>query len=98
MKNRETSHVSNGPAATRRADGALTRRELMGASVLGAALLGSGAKPLMAAAAREAREQTRRVIHAPVPPWKLPPNPAPMNDKPTFPTGCCGSVPWMEVD
>jgi L-fuconolactonase len=106
MKNRQTSHVINGSPTLGGAEGALTRRELMGASVLGAAaLLGTGATPLTAenaqtmAAAHEARRQGGgRVIDAHVHLWKLPRNKAPMNDFATFPTGCCGSVPWMEMD
>lgn len=70
----------------------------MGTSALGAAVLGYGSNPVMAASTRQAREQTRRVIDAHVHLWKLPRNAAPMNDNATFPTGCCGSVPWMEVD
>src|SRR5262249_17014754 len=30
--------------------------------------------------------------------WQLPRSGPPMNDSATFPTGCCGSVPWMEVN
>ena len=99
MKNRQTSQVRNGSATTRRADGALTRRELIGASLLGAGMLGSGATPLIAESrAAAARRQGRRVIDAHVHLWKLPRNAPPMSDNATFPTGCCGSVPWMEVD
>ena len=103
MKNRTISYVRNGSAMTRGVDGALTRRELMGASVLGVGLLGSGATPLMAQsgqskAAPAARRQGRRVIDAHVHLWTLPRNAPPMSDNATFPTGCCGSVPWMEVD
>src|SRR4029077_17945953 len=103
MKNRQTSHVTNGSATTRGADGALTRRELMGASVLGVGLLGAGATPLeaqsdQAKAAALARRQGRRIIDAHVHLWQLPRTAPPMSDNATFPTGCCGSVPWMEVD
>src|SRR4029077_15913516 len=103
MKNRQTSHVTNGSATTRGADGALTRRELMGASVLGVGLLGAGATPLeaqsdQAKAAALARRQGRRIIDAHVHLWQLPRSAPPMSDDATFPTGCCGSVPWMEVD
>src|SRR5882762_2526613 len=103
MKNRQTSHVSSGSATTREAEGALTRRELVGASVLGAGLLGVSAKPLMAQRAKSAatplaRQQGNRIIDSHVHLWKLPRNAPPMSDNATFPTGCCGSVPWMEVD
>jgi L-fuconolactonase len=102
MKNRQSSHVSNDSPATRVADGALTRRELMGASVLGAGMLGAGATSLNAQSAQPkaaaARGRRRRVIDSHVHLWKLPRNAPPMSDNATFPTGCCGSVPWMEVD
>ena len=49
MENRQHSKESNGSAAKRRANGALTRRELMGASLLGAGLAGTAATPLEAA-------------------------------------------------
>ena len=45
-----------------------------------------------------ARQQEGRIIDAHVHLWQLPRDAAPMNDAATFPTGCCGSVPWMEVD
>src|SRR5713226_4145667 len=104
MKNAQRSHASEGSATTHGVDGALTRRELMGGSVLGAALLGADAPPLMAqttqAAARSlaARRERGRIIDTHVHLWKLPRNAPPMSDFATFPTGCCGSVPWMEVD
>src|SRR5712691_5894179 len=101
MKNRQTSQVRNGSATARGADGALTRRQLMGASVLGAGVLGAGATSLKAAetkGAALARRQGRRVIDSHVHLWQLPRNAPPMSDNATFPTGCCGSVPWMEVD
>src|SRR6266852_3614309 len=101
MKNRQTSQVRNGSATARGADGALTRRQLMGASVLGAGVLGTGATSLKAAETKDAalaRRQGRRVIDSHVHLWKLPRNAPPMSDNATFPTGCCGSVPWMEVD
>ena len=52
MKNRERSHISNGSSATRGADCALTRRELMGASLVGTGLLGASATALMADSAQ----------------------------------------------
>src|SRR5260370_10341667 len=80
---------------------ALTRRELAGASILGAALLGAAATPLKAAESKDAavaRGRGRRIIDAHVHLWQLPRDAPPMSDSATFPTGCCGSVPWMEVD
>src|SRR4029077_1360205 len=52
----------------------------------------------MSGGSRLARRQGRRVIDGHVHLWKLPRNAPPMSDDATFPTGCCGSVPWMEVD
>lgn len=99
MKNRQDSHVSNGSATKRRASGALTRRELMGASALGAGLVGAASIPLRAESDDdEAEVQGRRIVDGHVHLWKLPRNAPPMSDFATFPTGCCGSVPWMEVD
>ena len=95
MKNAQRLHANEGSD--------LTRRELMGGSVLGAAWLGAGASPLMAGSARssddsESDGKERRIIDSHVHLWKLPRNAPPMSDDATFPTGCCGSVPWMEVD
>ena len=83
--------------------GHLTRRELMGTSVLGAGIARHSAASLEAQSrprprTAAARRQGRRIIDTHVHLWKLPRNAAPMNDNATFPTGCCGSVPWMEVD
>ena len=44
------------------------------------------------------KRQGRRIIDAHVHLWMLPRNAPPMSDNATFPTGCCGSVPWMEVN
>src|SRR4029077_15444002 len=52
----------------------------------------------MSGGSRLARRQGRRVIDGHVHLWKLPRNAPPMSDDATFPTGCCGSVPWMEMD
>ncbi len=30
--------------------------------------------------------------------WKLPRNRPPVNDSASFPSGCCGSMPWLEMD
>jgi len=68
----------------------------MGASVLGAGLLGAAATPLAADAG--GLHEGKSIIDAHVHLWKLPRNAPPMSDNATFPTGCCGSVPWMEVD
>ena len=40
----------------------------------------------------------RRIIDSHVHLWQLPRSGPPMSDNATFPTGCCGSVPWMEVN
>ena len=103
MKNEKISDVTNATAPRRAGStNAVTRRELIGGS-LGAGLLGAGATSLAAqsvrsAASPRARRQGRRIIDAHVHLWKLPRNAPPMSDDATFPTGCCGSVPWMEVD
>src|SRR5260370_39251279 len=97
MKNQQNSHTNNGSAMTRRANGALTRRELMGASLLGAGLAGTAATPLKAASTHGC-QPAKPIIDGHVHLWKLPRNAPPMSDFATFPTGCCGSVPWMEVD
>src|SRR6266481_1354175 len=76
---------------------ALTRRQLMGASLLGAGLAGTAAKPLQAAS-NHGCQPAKPIVDAHVHLWKLPRSGPPMSDSATFPTGCCGSVPWMEVD
>jgi L-fuconolactonase len=103
LKNLRNTHANIDSATTDGAAGALTRRELMGGSVLGAAFLGGGAAPLMAqsgqtSGARQARRQGRRIIDGHVHLWVLPRDAPPMSDSATFPTGCCGSVPWMEMN
>src|SRR5258708_40128725 len=75
----------------------------MGASVLATGLLGAAATPLAAQSPQSqavplARRQGRRIVDGHVHLWKLPRNAPPISDNATFPTGCCGSVPWMEVD
>jgi L-fuconolactonase len=80
---------------------ALSRRELMGASLLGAGLAATASKPLSAQNGNACQfdgKPGRRIIDSHVHLWKLPRNAPPMNDFATFPTGCCGSVPWMEMD
>jgi predicted TIM-barrel fold metal-dependent hydrolase len=71
----------------------------MAASLAGAGLAGASA-PLWAHSAPEDNEdeQGPKTIDSHVHLWKLPRNAPPMSDNATFPTGCCGSVPWMEVD
>lgn len=54
--------------------------------------------PLHAAARRTGRNEGRPIIDAHVHLWQLPRNAPPMSDDATYPTGCCGSAPWMEVD
>ena len=103
MKNQQTSHVRNGSATTRGADGALTRRELIGASVPGAGLLGSGVTPLIAESAQSkapalARRQGRRVIDSHVHLWKLPRNAPPMSDNATSPrVAAAQSAGWKSI-
>src|SRR5216684_2138026 len=98
MKNTQRLHADEGSAMSHGADGTFTRRELMGGCVLGAASLGAGASPLRAEDDSESDGKERRIIDSHVHLWKLPRNAPPMSDNATFPTGCCGSVPWMEVD
>src|SRR6266567_7590827 len=99
METQPSSRINDRSATTRRANGALTRRQLMGASVLlGTGLLAATATPLDADDEAEDGSDRRPVIDSHVHLWKLPRNAPPMNDNATFPTGCCGSVPWMEVD
>src|SRR5262245_23519794 len=102
MKNRQDSDKNTGSAMKRRAGDALTRRELLASSLVGATLLGSS-EPLLAEKGQTAdrsagTRKARRIIDSHVHLWKLPRNAPPMSDDATFPTGCCGSVPWMEVD
>jgi L-fuconolactonase len=98
MEIRRTSHVNHGSATTRGANSALTRRELMGASaLLGTGLVAAAAAPLRGDEREDGRGR-KHVIDSHVHLWKLPRNAPPMSDNATFPTGCCGSVPWMEVD
>jgi predicted TIM-barrel fold metal-dependent hydrolase len=40
----------------------------------------------------------RRIIDSHIHLWKLPRNAPPMSDNAAYPTGCCGVVPWLEVD
>jgi histidinol phosphatase-like PHP family hydrolase len=69
----------------------------MGASLLGAGLLGASDAPLQAQSlqAKIGKRQGKRIIDTHVHQWKLPRDAAPMNDSATFPSG---SVPWMGVD
>src|SRR5258708_13693216 len=90
MKNAQRLHANEGSD--------LTRRELIGGSVLGAAWLGAGASPLMAEDDSESDGKERRIIDSHVHLWKLPRNAPPMSDNATFPTGCSGSAPWLEHD
>jgi L-fuconolactonase len=103
MKDRQPSHLSNDSATRRGADGALTRRKLIGGSAVGAAgFLGTGAT-LMAddvqktAAAQQARRGGRRIIDTHVHLWDLPRDQPPMSDFATYPP-VDGSANWMAVD
>ncbi len=112
MKNRKDWHVSNSSAMERRATGALTRREWMGAlgaSALGAGLLGTTGRPLEA-------QQTALCAGGPIVDthihiWKLPRSSPPVSDFGTYPGTptdgfCCtinasnptGAVPWLQRD
>src|SRR5262249_51827802 len=89
------------PATERSFAGALSRRELIGTSLLAAGLAATASEPLSAQngnACQQDGQPGRRIIDSHIHLWKLPRNAPPMNDFATFPTGCCGSVPWMEVD
>src|SRR4030095_8578632 len=81
--------------------GTLSLRDLMKVSLAGAGLSATSAQPLSAQNGNGCQldgTPGRRVIDSHVHLWKLPRNAPPMSDFATFPTGCCGSVPWMEVD
>jgi L-fuconolactonase len=101
MEKRKPSHSNNGSAATHGAT-ALSRRELIGSAALATGLSGVGAATLRAgndpSDDSDEKDTGKRVIDSHVHLWKLPRNAPPMSDNATFPTGCCGSVPWMEVD
>ncbi len=101
MKDRQTSdvEVSNSSATTRGAGGALTRRKLMGASVLGAGLLGASASPLGARPKDPAQTHgVGRVIDAHIHLWKLPRSAPPMSDFSTYPEQLPLPVPYMNRD
>jgi predicted TIM-barrel fold metal-dependent hydrolase len=100
MTNRRKVHVNDCSATTRRLDESFTRREWMGAALLGARLPGIAAMPLPAQNAQTAtgapKEQSRKpIFDSHVHLWKLPRNAPPMSDFATFPPG---SVPWLGVD
>src|SRR5579872_736792 len=81
MKNRRSSQVSNSSATLRGAGGALTRRDLMarlGASALGAGLLGTGSKALQAQTAL--CPAGGPIIDTHIHIWKLPRSSAPVSD------------------
>jgi len=82
----------------------LTRREWIGAALLGAGLSGTAAMPLLAldtqtsagVANGEAQGQPRRpIVDSHVHLWKLPRNAPPMSDFASFPAD---SVPWLAVN
>jgi predicted TIM-barrel fold metal-dependent hydrolase len=111
MKNRKDSHVSNGSARKRRASGALTRREWMGAfgaSALGAGLLETASRPL---AGQTALCPGGPIVDTHIHIWKLPRSLPPVSDFGTYPGTptdgfCCtinasnptGAVPWLQRD
>jgi L-fuconolactonase len=112
MRNRRASQVSNGSATTRGASGATTRRELiagLGASALGAGLLGTGSRPLQAQTALCPAGGPIVDTHIHI--WKLPRSSPPMSDFGTYPGTpadgfCCtvnvsnpsGAVAWLQQD
>ena len=112
MKNRQDLHVSNGSATKRRASGAMTRRELMGAlgaSAMGAGLLGTTSRPLEAQTALCPAGGPIVDTHIHI--WKLPRSSPPVSDFGTYPGTpadgfCCtvnasnpsGAVPWLQQD
>jgi predicted TIM-barrel fold metal-dependent hydrolase len=112
MKDRQYSQVSNGSASKRRANGALTRRELMGAlgaSAVGAGLLGTSSRPLEAQTAL--CPAGGPIIDTHIHIWKLPRSSPPVSDFGTYPGTpadgfCCtvnasnpsGAVPWLQQD
>jgi len=104
MKNRRISDVSNGSAIT---SGALTRRGLigaLGASAVGAGILGTTSSPLKAQAGQQ--PVNGPIIDAHIHMWKLPRSLPPMSDFGTYPgdptdgyfTGTPISVPWLQLD
>jgi L-fucono-1,5-lactonase len=98
MNNGPNSTKSNSSAKSDRANRGWTRRQLMGASLIGAGFAGGGSTPLKAEIDDAPCRPGQKIIDGHVHLWKLPRNAPPMSDFATFPTGCCGSVPWMEVD
>ena len=104
MKNPQETRENDGSGTSHGADGALTRRELMGGSVLGAALLSTGATAASGperravGAVRRSERGGGALSTATFTSGSFLAARPPMSDNATFPTGCCGSVPWMEVD
>jgi L-fuconolactonase len=99
MTNRQNAYVNDG-SATRRLNESLTRREWMGATLLGAGLSGTAAMPLRAQDAQTSAgvpkgEPRRPIIDGHVHLWKLPRNAPPMSDFASFPAD---TVPWLAVN
>jgi L-fuconolactonase len=100
MTNPQTADLDDGCLGTRRTDESLTRREWIGAAILGAGLSGTAATPLLAQDAQTSAgvpkgEPRRPIVDSHVHLWKLPRSAAPMSDFATFPPE---SVPWLSVD
>src|SRR5690242_8357382 len=57
-------------------------------------------RQILAASALSAGTAFRRkpIIDSHIHLWKLPRSRPPVNDSATFPSGCCGSMPWLEMD
>jgi len=59
----------------------------------------AGGEPAAApASAMPAAPPRRPIVDTHIHLWKLPRTEAPMSDDATFPSGCCGEIPWLEVD
>lgn len=91
MKNQSLTDVKND---------ALTRRQWMGASVIGAGLIGSSTAPAstegdLSPAAARGRSGGRRIIDGHVHLWKLPRTQPPISDDATYPPS---TTPWLYVD
>lgn len=74
--------------------GRWTRRQILGASLAGYAERAQAGIFRRTPAERKYSPIIDGHIHL----WKLPRNQPPVSDNATYPTGCCGRIPWLEVD